>query len=91
MATGLLCMPIALGYMHPDDVENRTKNGTLQDWLLQDDLNVAVTGICDVYDMHGQRAIQTIENDVHPHGFHHKKFPVKRYLHWQEMLEDENY
>lgn len=80
----------ALGYMHPDDVENRTKNRTLQDWLLQDDLNVSVTGICDVYDLHAQRAIQTIENDVHPHGFHPKKLPVKRYLHWQEMLEDKD-
>lgn len=80
----------ALGYMHPDDLENRTKNGTLQDWLLQDDLNVVVTGICDVYDKHAQRAIETIENDVHPKGFHNIKLPVKRYLHWQEMLEDKN-
>lgn len=80
----------ALGYMHPDDVENRTKNGTLQDWLLQDDLNVAVTGICDVYDMHAKRAVDTIENDVHPKGFYNKKPPVRRYLNWQEMLEDKS-
>ena len=80
----------ALGYMHPDDVQNRTKNGTLQDWLLQDDLNVSITGICDVYNRHAQRAVETIENDVHPNGFHNAKFNVKRYLHWQEMLEDEN-
>ncbi len=80
----------ALGYMHPEDVLNRKKNGTLQDWLLQDDLNVAITGICDVYDRHAQRAIETIENEVHPNGFHNTKLPLKRYLHWQEMLEDKN-
>ncbi len=80
----------ALGYMHPDDVESRKKNNTLQNWLVQDDLNVAVTGICDVYNMHARRAVETIENDVHPRNFHNKKFPVKRYLHWQEMLEDKN-
>ncbi|MBK8884963.1 MAG: hypothetical protein IPN67_22225 [Bacteroidales bacterium] len=36
-----------LGYMHPEDVEAGKKNDTLKDWLAQEDLNVAITGICD--------------------------------------------
>jgi len=80
----------ALGYMHPDDVEKRKKNGTLVKWLRQDNLNIAVTGICDVFDLHARRGIETIQNDVHPQGFKNHNLPVKRYLRWEDMMEDKN-
>jgi hypothetical protein len=38
----------ALGYIHPQDYEKKRANGTLDDWLAQENLNVSVTGICDV-------------------------------------------
>jgi len=31
-----------LGFMHPEDVEKRTKNKTLDNWLAQENLNVSL-------------------------------------------------
>ena len=45
--------------MHPGDVEARKKNNTLKDWLAQEDLNVAITGICDVFDLHAENGLAT--------------------------------
>lgn len=39
-----------LGFMHPADMESRRKSGRLEDWLEQQSLNVAITGICDVFE-----------------------------------------
>ena len=37
-----------LGFMHPEDVDALKKSDSLNDWLAQENLNVAITGICDV-------------------------------------------
>jgi predicted dehydrogenase len=79
-----------LGYMHPEDVERRKKNGTFADWLLQDDLNIAVTGICDVFDLHAERGLETIHGTERAGGAKTSNIPVKRYRTYQEMLEDKN-
>ena len=57
-----------LGYMHPNDVEKRKTNSSLEDWLAQDDLNVAITGICDVFDLHAENGLATARNDIRPGG-----------------------
>lgn len=48
-----------LGYVHPDVIEKHTKDGKplkwLQDVMAQEDFNVEITGICDVFDVHTQR------------------------------------
>jgi len=79
-----------LGYMHPLDVEAKTKNDTLQDWLAQEDLNVAITGICDVFDLHAEKGLATARNDVRPGGGKPANLPVKRYRTYQEMLDDKD-
>lgn len=79
-----------LGYMHPEDVENSTLNGTLEDWLLQDDLNVALTGICDVFDLHAERGLATARNTIRAGGGKVIDMPVKRYRTYQEMLNDKD-
>ena len=53
-----------LGYIHPNDVETRENNGTLEDWLAQEDLNVAITGICDVFDLHAENGFATANNPL---------------------------
>lgn len=78
----------ALGFMHPDDTKRRMENGTLKGWLEQECLHVAVTGICDVFDLHAQLGIETAGNDVRPGGENSPKLPVKRYRTYQEMLAD---
>ena len=78
-----------LGYMHPEDAEERKLNGTLEDWLLQEDLNVAITGICDVFDLHAERGLETVRKAVRAGGAK-SELPVKRYLSYQEMLDDKD-
>ncbi len=80
----------ALGYIHPDDVEKRKANNTLEDFLFQEDLNVALAGICDVFDLHAERGLATARSTVRAGGAKDPGVPVRRYKTYQEMLEDKN-
>jgi predicted dehydrogenase len=79
-----------LGFMHPDDVEAGKKNDSLKDWLAQEDLNVAITGICDVFDLHAEKGLATARNEFRAGGAAPSKLPVKRYTTYQEMLDDKD-
>lgn len=79
-----------LGYMHPEDVDKKTLDGSLQDWLLQEDLNVALAGICDVFDLHAERGLATASNTLRAGGAKNSGIPVKRYRTYQEMLADKD-
>ena len=80
----------ALGFMHPEDVEARQRSNNLQNWLSQEYLNVAVTGICDVYDQHAENGLATASNRIRPGGENAPELPVKRYRNYQEMLADKD-
>jgi predicted dehydrogenase len=79
----------ALGLLHPLDAKNREKAGTLENWLQQDNLNVAITGICDVFDLHAANGLATARSNLRPGDGSRIDLPVKRYRHYQEMLDDE--
>jgi predicted dehydrogenase len=79
-----------LGFMHPDDMEENRKNGTLKNWLAQDSLNVAITGICDVFDLHAGNGLATARNEVQAGGAKPSGLPIKRYQTYQEMLADDS-
>ena len=79
-----------LGYMHPSDVIKRKENNTLEDWLAQEDLNVALTGICDVFDLHAQRGLETAQSETRAGGAKPSGLPVKRYRTFQEMIDDKD-
>ena len=53
-----------LGFIHPADLEERRKDETLDDWLAQENLNIAITGICDVFDLNAEKGIATATNKV---------------------------
>lgn len=76
-----------LGFMHPDEVEKRTRNNTLKSWLEQENLNVAITGICDVFDLHAQRGLEVANNNLRGGA---SKLPIKRYHTYQDMLADKD-
>jgi predicted dehydrogenase len=80
----------ALGFMHPDDTIDRQKRGTLVNWMEQEYLGAAVTGICDVFDMRAENGLATAQNDVRPGGDIAPKLPVKRYRTYQEVLADKD-
>jgi len=79
-----------LGYMHPTEVENRIKNNELDSWLAQDNLNIAITGICEVFDMRAVQGLETASNNVHPDGWKGSGIPVKRYKHYHDLLNSPN-
>jgi len=79
-----------LGFMHPDEAESRMKEDNMKDWLAQEDLNVAITGICDVYDKHAEYGIATAASTVRPGGAAPTTLPIKRYRTFMEMLDDKD-
>ncbi len=76
----------ALGYMHPESLDNRAKNGQHEDWLKQANLNVAITGICDVFDERAEHGLATAKSDLHPDDFSSAGLKVKRFKHYHDML-----
>jgi predicted dehydrogenase len=81
----------ALGFMNAGDVQSKAKNNTLNEWLEQEYLDVAITGICDVFDLHAENGIATACNDVRPGAENkNRKIQIKRYLTYQELLADKN-
>ncbi len=76
-----------LGFIHPEEAENKKRDDTLADWLSQENLNVALTGICEVFDLHAEKGLATARNELHPGGGAGVNLPVKRYRHYHEMLE----
>ena len=80
----------ALGYVHPDKLKKMKEQGTLKNWLQQDSLNIAVTGICDVFDLHAENGLATIKNKVRPGRDDNVNLPVKRYQNYQDMLESKD-
>jgi predicted dehydrogenase len=80
----------ALGFMHPDHIRTRHEQGTLSEWLDQEYLNVAITGICDVFDMRMENGVVVAENRIRPGGQDAPSLPVKRYRHYHDMLADKD-
>lgn len=80
----------SLGFMHPDQIKHRNEQGTLKEWLEQEYLNVAVTGICDVFDMRRENGLVVAQNKIRPGGRTAPKLPVKAYSHYQDMLDDKD-
>ena len=83
-------LTFGLGFMHPAEMEDRRKDGRLDDWLAQKSLNVAITGICDVFDLHAEKGLATAGNEVQAGGAKPSGLPVKRYRTYQEMLANDS-
>ncbi|MFQ5809394.1 MAG: Gfo/Idh/MocA family protein [Armatimonadota bacterium] len=80
------------GFAHPDWVEEaredaakdpRKKN--LEVYLNQSDLNVAITAVCDVFDVRAERAIAASQVDVRPGGGPTMP-PAKRYRRYGDLI-----
>jgi predicted dehydrogenase len=81
------------GFAAPDWIEEARKrvaenprDKQLETYLTQDDLNVAITGVCDVFDVRAERGIAASAIDVKP-GTGGAHPPAKRYLRYTDMLE----
>ncbi len=80
----------ALGFIHPENTARRIEMGYLNDWLAQSDLNVSITGICEVFDERAQQGLEIAGSEFRPGRGKPSGLPVKRYRTYQEMLADKN-
>lgn len=87
----------AAGFAHPDWIERKKKDArenkldkTLEAFLSQEDLNVVLTGVCDVFDVRAERGIAASKNDIRPDGGSGLLKGAKRYRHYQDMLQSDD-
>ncbi len=80
------------GFAHPDWVEGARqdnvedpRNKELEVYMGQEDLNVQLTAVCDVFDKRAERAIAASQVDTRP-GAGGAMAPAKRYRHYQDLL-----
>ncbi len=87
----------SLGFATPEYVESliekqrlNPKNTKYKDFLEQEDLNIQITAICDIFDTYAEEAIAAGAN-IYREGLNGKYGPKpKRYRHYKELLQDEN-
>ncbi|MCW8925383.1 MAG: Gfo/Idh/MocA family oxidoreductase [Xanthomonadales bacterium] len=63
-------------------------NNALKSQMEHGNFNVAITGICDVFDQHAEKGLAIAQHDIFTGGDIARKNPVKRYRHYQDMLAD---
>jgi len=68
--------------------EKETGGGRLKTKLAHGNFNVAITGICDVFDLHAENGLTAARHDIFTGGDIAKANPVKRYRHYHDMLAD---
>lgn len=80
----------AAGYAHPTWLDSMKQalaenkaDKRYEDFIKQDDLNIVMTGICDVFDIRAESALEAVRSDTNP-GRQFKE--VKRYGSYQDML-----
>ncbi len=78
----------ALGFMEKTDFDHTVGNGSLDAQIRDGNLHVAITGICDVFDLHAEKGLATAAHDIHTGGTFASRYPVKRYRHYHEMISD---
>lgn len=87
----------AAGFAMPSELDEWKKNSInnpsdhrLSDFLEQDDLNLKVTAVCDLFDFNAERALSAAAN-VHKSGSDGKFEPgAKRYKNYRELLSSGN-
>lgn len=86
----------AAGFAHPEWLANVKKaaqqnklDKRLEDWLQQEDLNVAITGVCEVFDLRAERGLAIANHDVRSQGSAGALPQAKRYRDYREMLQSQ--
>jgi predicted dehydrogenase len=81
------------GFAHPEWIDEARKNAeedprnkALEVYLDQQDLNVQLTAVCDVFDVRAERGIAASQVDTRPGGAPVHP-PAMRYRHYHDMLQ----
>jgi len=70
-----------------EDAQKNKLDKGLETFLSQEDLNVVLAGVCDVFDVRAERGIAASANEVRPGNGKTILQPAKRYRHYQELLD----
>ncbi len=65
--------------------EKDSRDNRYEDFLQQDDLNVEIRGVCDLFDVHAERALKASANTGREGTGGTMGTPAKRYATYQEM------
>lgn len=88
----------AMGFVNPDKIDEYTEKGKtdkywvqyLEDFRVQDNLNIKITAICDVFDKNAEKAVAAGAN-VHRNGKGGKMEDApKRYTTYKELIASPN-
>ena len=87
----------ALGFAHPDWIkaarEKKQLNShdmTYDFFMEQENLNVRITGICDVYEPNAESGVVVSHSKEGPGGSIPDLKPARRYAHYHEMLASDD-
>ncbi len=69
------------------DWQSDKSGNSLRNWLAQEDLNVSVTGICEVFDQRAEVALGQSRNSLKAVRNGRQDKPARRYRHYRELLE----
>jgi predicted dehydrogenase len=82
----------SLGFAHPDWIQARReakienpRDTWLDEWLEQENLNLELTAVCDVFDVRAEAAIAASTQPIRPGGDTRPLKPAKRYRHYEEL------
>jgi predicted dehydrogenase len=83
----------AAGFAHPatidewrESAEKNPDDHRLEDFLAQDNLNLQITGACDLFDVRAQAAMEAASNVNRKGSEEQGSLTCKRYLNYKEML-----
>jgi predicted dehydrogenase len=83
----------AAGFVRPATIlgwkeaaEKDSRNTRYESFLGQDDLNIEVTGVCDLFDVHAERALEAAANVGREVPGGTMGTPAKRYARYQDLL-----
>ncbi|MEN8228365.1 MAG: Gfo/Idh/MocA family oxidoreductase [Bacteroidota bacterium] len=86
----------AAGFVPPQTIQEwkngaeiDSRNNRYEEFLQQDDLNVRVTGVCDLFDLHAERALEAAANSGREGVGGSMGVAAKRYATYVEMLESD--
>jgi predicted dehydrogenase len=68
------------------EMEKSGSNSTLDTFYNQTDLNIQITGICDVFDLHAERGLRIANEGFKTDGTQIQTKNAKRYKYYQDML-----
>ncbi len=79
-----------LGFIHISEAEDQKGSSRFADWMAQDDLNVELVGICDVFDLHAQNGLEIARDGFRVNGKTGADYEVKRYRTYHDLLNDKS-